>query len=152
MHKVSTKKKVSPRRAPHTGRRPKAHVIGPDVLCAQPKPPKKPRKPRAKKPSIVSGPPVVVGSTVSGSAVRAMAGSLAEAKLRSVKAALESEKSLFRTLDMFQTMLFAGAVAFFCRGAGGLALSMLAVGTFAPMFIRRGLAKWRDKLVWTSAP
>jgi len=152
MHKVSTKKKVSPRRAPHTGRRPKAHVIGPDVLCAQPKPPKKPRKPRAKKPSIVSGPPVVVGSTVSGSAVRAMAGSLAATKLCSVKTVLESENSLFRNLDVFQTMLFAGAMVFLGKDMRGLAVSLMSIGTFAPMLIRIGLAKWRDKLVWTSAP
>lgn len=81
-----------------------------------------------------------------------MAGSLAAAKLRSVKAVLESENSLFRTLDVFQTLLFAGAMAFLGRGMRGLAVSMLAVGTFAPMLIRIGLAKWRDRLVRTSIP
>ena len=148
MPKVSTKKKVSPRRVPHTGRRPKAHVIGPDVLCAQPKPPKKPRKPRVKKPpAIVSGPPIVPAAPVSGSAVRSMAGSIAAARLRTAKNILKEEASIFNTMDIFQAVLFAGAMAFLSMDMEGLAVSALAIGTFLPMLIRRWTAKWRNSLM-----
>lgn len=105
-----------------------------------------------KPPAIVVGPPIVPGSTVSGSAVRAMASSLAAAKLRSVQAVLESENSMFRTLDVFQTLLFVGAMVFLGRDMEGLAVSLVSIGTFVPMLIRIGLAKWRNKLVWTSTP
>ena len=148
MPKVSTKKKVSPGRVPHTGRRPKARVIGPDVLCAQPKPPKKPRKPRVKRPpAIVSGPPIVPAAPVSGSAVRSTASSLAAAKLHAVKDILKDEASIFKRMDIFQAVLFACAMAFLGRDLKGLAVSVLAIGTFAPMLIRRGIAKWRNSLM-----
>jgi len=81
-----------------------------------------------------------------------MAGSLAAAKLRSVKTVLESENSLFRTLDVFQTLLFAGAMVLLGRDMRGLAVSLMSIGTFAPMLIRIGLAKWRDRLSWASTP
>lgn len=149
MPKVSTKKKVSPRRVPHTGRRPRAHVIGPDVLCAQPKPPRKPRKPRVKRPPpIIKGPPIVLPSApASGSAVRAMASSIAATKLHAAAAVLKDEASMFKTMDIFQAILFAGGTVFLFRGAVGLAVSVLTIGTFVPMLIRRGIAKWRDELV-----
>lgn len=148
MLKVSTKKKVSPRRVPHKGRRPKAHVIGPDVLCAQPKPPKKPRKPRVKRPPlIVPGPPVIPAAPASGSAVRSMASSIAAAKLHTVKNILKDEASIFKTMDIFQTVLFICAMVFLGKGLKGLAYSALAIGTFAPMLVRRGLSKWRDSLI-----
>ena len=148
MPKVSTKTKVSPRRVPHTGRRPKARVIGPDVLCAQPKPLKKPRKPRIKKlPAIVVGPPPVPPAPVSGSAVRSMASSLAVAKLHAVKTVLKDEASIFKTMDIFQIVLFICAMVFLGKDLKGLAYSALAIGTFAPMLIRRGLSKWRDSLI-----
>ena len=88
-----------------------------------------------------------MGSTVSGSAVRTMASSLAATKLCSVKTILESENSLFRNLDVFQTLLFAGAMVFLGKDMRGLAVSLMSIGTFAPMLIRIGLAKWRDTLV-----
>ena len=148
MLKVSTKKKVSPRRVPHKGRRPKAHVIGPDVLCAQPKPPKKPRKPRVKKPpAIISGPPIVPAAPVSGSAVRSMASSLAAAKLHAAKTMLKNESSVFKTMDILQVVLFICAMAFLSKGMKGLAISALTIGTFAPMLIRMGFAKWRDLFI-----
>ena len=148
MPKVSTKKKVSPGRVPHTGRRPKAHVIGPDVLCAQPKPPKKPRKPRVKRPpAIVPGPPVVPAAPVSGSAVRSTAGSLAAARLRAAKNILKEEASLFKTMDILQAVLFAGATALLGGDMRGLAVSVLAIGTFTPMLIRRLIAKRRNSLM-----
>ena len=148
MPKVSTKTKVLPGRVPHTGRRPKARVIGPDVLCAQPKPPKKPRKPRVKKlPAIVAGPPPVPPAPVSGSAVRSMASSLAVAKLHAVKTVLKDEASIFKTMDIFQIVLFICAMVFLGKDLKGLAYSALAIGTFAPMLIRRGLSKWRDSLI-----
>ena len=153
MPKVSTKTKVSPGRVPHTGRRPKARVIGPDVLCAQPKPPKKPRKPRVKKlPAIVAGPPPVPPAPVppapvSGSAVRSMASSLVAAKLHVVKNILKDEASIFKTMDIFQIVLFICAMVFLGKDLKGLAYSALAIGTFAPMLIRRGLSKWRDSLI-----
>ena len=137
MPKVLTKKKVSPRCVPHKGRRPKVHVIGSDVLCAQPKPPKKPRKPEVKKPP----------APVSDSAVRSMASSLAAARLCVVKNILKNKSSVFKTMDIFQIVLFACAMAFLGRDLKGLAYSALAIGTFAPMLIRRGLSKWRDSLI-----
>ena len=148
MPKVSTKKKVSPGRVPHKGRRPKAHIIGPDVLCAQPKPPKKPRKPRVKKPpAIVAWPLPVPPAPVSGSAVRSMASSLVAARLCAVKNILKDEASIFKRMDIFQAVLFACAMAFLGRDLKGLAVSVLAIGTFAPMLIRRGIAKWRNSLM-----
>ena len=148
MSKVSTKTKVSPGRVPHTGRRPKARVIGPDVLCAQPKPPKKPRKPKVKRsPAIVSGPPIVPAAPVSGSAVRSTASSLAAAKLHVVKDILKDEASIFKTMDIFQIVLFACAMAFLGRDLKDLVYSVLTIGTFAPMLIRRGFSKWRNSLM-----
>lgn len=76
-----------------------------------------------------------------------MAGSLAAAKLHAVNTVLKDEASMFKTMDIFQAVLFAGGMVFLFRGAVGLAVSMLAIGTFVPMLIRRGLAKWRDELV-----
>ena len=148
MPKVSTKTKVSPGRVPHTGRRPKARVIGPDVLCAQPKPPKKPRKPRVKKlPAIVAGPPIVPATSATSSAVRSMASSLVAARLCAVKNILKDEASIFKTMDIFQIVLFICAMVFLGKDLKGLAYSALAIGTFAPMLIRRGLSKWRDSLI-----
>ena len=148
MPKVSTKKKVSPRRVPHVGRRPKARVIGPDVLCAQPKPPKKPRKPRVKRPPlIVPGPPVVPATSISGSVVRSMASSIAAARLRTAKNILKDEASIFKTMDIFQTVLFICAMVFLGKGMKGLAYSALTIGTFSPMLIRHGLSKWRNSLI-----
>ena len=76
-----------------------------------------------------------------------MASSLAAARLRTVKNILKEEASLFKTMDIFQAVLFAGAMAFLGRGMKGLAISVLAIGTFAPMLIRRLIAKWRDNLM-----
>lgn len=55
---------------------------------------------------------------------------------------------MFKTMDMLQSVMFfsAAATALFLDKVG-LAVSMLAIGTFAPMLIRRGIAKWRDKLI-----
>lgn len=148
MPKVSTKTKASPGRVPHTGRRPKARVIGPDILCAQPKPPKKPRKPRVKKsPTIISGPPPVPAASVSGSAVRSMASSLAATKLHAVKIMLENESFMLKIMDILQAILFANAMVFLSKGMKGLAISALTIGTFLPMLIRMGFAKWRDSLI-----
>ena len=171
MPKKKITPKVSPKRVPHAGRRPKARIIGPDVLCAEPMPPKKPRKPRVRKPPAIKGPPRVKkpsaivsgpsivpgaaasGSTVSSSTVRAMASSLAAAKFASARRILKEEASMFKTLDMLQSAMFFTAVSTaFVFNQIGLAVSMLAVGTFAPMLIRRGFAKWRDRLVGTSIP
>ena len=96
---------------------------------------------------IVPGPPVIPAAPISGSAVRSMAGSIAAARLRTVKNILKDEASLFKTMDILQAVLFAGAMAFLGRGMKGLAVSVLAIGTFAPMLIRRGIAKWRDSLM-----
>ena len=145
MPKVSTKTKVSPGRVPHTGRRPKARVIGPDVLCAQPKPPKKPRV--KKPPAIVAGPLPVPPAPVSGSAVRSMVSSLVAARLCAVKTVLKDEASIFKTMDIFQIVLFICAMVFLGSGLKGLAYPALTIGTFAPMLIRRGLSKWRDSLI-----
>lgn len=76
-----------------------------------------------------------------------MASSLAAAKLRSAATVLESENSMFKVLDLLQSVAFAGTLVFLYKGMTGFAVSVLAVGTFAPMLIRRGLAKWRDELV-----
>ena len=76
-----------------------------------------------------------------------MAGSIAAARLRTVKNILKEEASIFNTMDIFQAVLFAGAMAFLGRGMEGLAVSVLAIGTFAPMLIRRLIAKWRDNLM-----
>ena len=128
MPKVSIKTKVSPGRVPHTGRRPKARVIGPDVLCAQPKPPKKSRKPRVKKLlATIAGPPPVPPAPVSGSAVRSMASSLTAAKLHMVKNILKDEASIFKTMDICQIVLFICAMVFLGRDLKGLAYSALAI-------------------------
>ena len=76
-----------------------------------------------------------------------MAGSLAAARLRTVKNILKEEASIFNTMDIFQAVLFAGAMAFLGRDMKGLAISVLAIGTFAPMLVRRLIAKWRDNLM-----
>ena len=76
-----------------------------------------------------------------------MAGSIAAARLRTVKNILKDEASLFKTMDMLQTALFFSAMAFLSRDMEGLAVSVLAIGTFAPMLIRRLIAKWRDNLM-----
>lgn len=131
------KEKVSPRRVPHKGRRPKANVIGPDVLCAQPKPPKKPRKPGVKSRQRSSP----------GSAVCSMVSSLAVARLRTVKNILKDKASVFKTMDIFQVVLFACVMAFLGRGMKGLAYSAPAIGTFAPMLVRCRIAKWRNSLI-----
>jgi hypothetical protein len=76
-----------------------------------------------------------------------MARSLAAAELRSVASVLESEDSLSRNLNTLQTMMFAGAAAFLFRDMRGLAFSLAAVGTFAPMLIRWCVARWRNRLI-----
>ena len=76
-----------------------------------------------------------------------MAGSIAAARLRTVKTVLEDEASMFKTMDILQTALFASAMAFLSRDMEGLAVSALAIGTFLPMLIRRLIAKWRDNLM-----
>ena len=76
-----------------------------------------------------------------------MASSLAAAKLHAVKTMLKDESSAFRTMDIFQAVLFACAMAFFGCGLKGLAYPALTIGTFAPMLVRRGLSKWRDSLM-----
>lgn len=76
-----------------------------------------------------------------------MASSLAAAKLHAAKTILKDEASMFKTMDIFQAILFAGGIVFLFRGAAGLAVSVLAIGTFVPMLIRHGIAKWRDKLM-----
>ena len=76
-----------------------------------------------------------------------MAGSIAAARLRTVKNILKEEASIFKTMDIFQAVLFAGAMAFLSRDMKGLAVSVLAIGTFAPMLVRRLIAKWRDNLM-----
>ena len=117
-------------------------------MCAQPKPPKKPRKPRVKRPpAIVAGPLPVPPAPVSGSAVRSMASSLVAARLCAVKTVLKDEASIFKTMDIFQIVLFICAMVFLGKDLKGLAYSALAIGTFAPMLIRRGLSKWRDRLI-----
>lgn len=76
-----------------------------------------------------------------------MAGSLAAAKLNAVKTMLKNESSAFKTMDILQAVLFACAMVFLGKGLKGLAVSVLAIGTFAPMLIRRGIAKWRNSLM-----
>lgn len=60
---------------------------------------------------------------------------------------LKDESSAFRTMDILQAVLFVCAMAFLGSGLKGLAVSVLAIGTFAPMLIRRGIAKRRDSLM-----
>ena len=60
---------------------------------------------------------------------------------------LENESSMFKTMDIFQTVLFICAMTFLSKDLKGLAVSVLAIGTFAPMLIRRGIAKWRNSLM-----
>ena len=99
-------------------------------------------------PPIIKGPPIVLPSApASGSAVRSMASSLAATKLVATRRMLKDEASMFKTMDIFQAVLFAGGTVFLCKGAVGLAVSVLAIGTFVPMLIRRGIAKWRDSLM-----
>lgn len=100
-----------------------------------------------RRPAIVAGPPVAPAAPISGSAVRSMASSLAAAKLHAVKTMLKNEASIFKTMDIFQTVLFICAMVFLGKGLKGLAYSALTIGTFAPMLIRRGLSKWRDSLI-----
>ena len=76
-----------------------------------------------------------------------MAGSLAAARLRTAKNILEDEASMFKTMDILQTALFAGATALLGGDMKGLAVSVLAIGTFAPMLIRRWIAKRRNSLM-----
>ena len=76
-----------------------------------------------------------------------MASSLAAAKLHAVKTTLKNESSMFKTMDMFQAVMFACAMAFLGSDLKGFAYLALAIGTFAPMLIRRGLSKWRDSLI-----
>ena len=76
-----------------------------------------------------------------------MASSLAETKLHTVKIMLKNELSVFKTMDILQAVLFACAMAFFGSDLKGLAYSALTIGTFAPMLIRIGFAKWRDSLI-----
>ena len=76
-----------------------------------------------------------------------MAGLIAAARLRTVKNILKEEASIFNTMDIFQAVLFAGAMVFLSRDIKGLAVSVLAIGTFLPMLIRRWTAKWRDNLM-----
>lgn len=77
-----------------------------------------------------------------------MASSLAAAKFDAARRILKEEADVFKTMDMLQSVMFftAAATALFFDKTG-LAISMLAVGTFAPMLIRRGFMKWRDRLM-----
>ena len=76
-----------------------------------------------------------------------MASSLAAAKLHAAKTMLKDESSAFRTMDILQAVLFVCAMAFLGSGLKGLAVSALAIGTFAPMLVRRWLSKRRDSLM-----
>ena len=76
-----------------------------------------------------------------------MADSIAAAKLHAVKTVLKNESSVFKTMDIFQVVLFICAMVFLGRDLKGLAYSALTIGTFAPMLIRRGIAKWRNSLI-----
>ena len=76
-----------------------------------------------------------------------MASSLAAAKLHAAKTMLKDESSVFKRMDIFQAVLFACAMVFLDRDLKGLAVSVLATGTFAPMLIRRWIAKWRNSLM-----
>lgn len=77
-----------------------------------------------------------------------MAGSLAAAKFDATRRMLKEEADMFKTMDMLQSVTFftAAATALFLDKIG-LAVLMMAIGTFAPMLIRRGIAKWRNKLM-----
>ena len=76
-----------------------------------------------------------------------MASSIAAAKLHAAKTMLKNESSAFRTMDILQAVLFICAMAFLSRDMEGLAVSVLAIGTFLPMLIRRWTAKWRNSLM-----
>ena len=76
-----------------------------------------------------------------------MASSLTAAKLHMVKNILKDEASIFKTMDICQIVLFICAMVFLSKDLKGLAYSALAIGTFAPMLIRRGIAKWRNSLM-----
>ena len=77
-----------------------------------------------------------------------MAASLAAARLAAARRMLKEEADVFRTMDLIQTAAFAlsAATALFLDKAG-LAVSLMSIATFAPMLIRRGIAKCRDKLM-----
>ena len=64
-----------------------------------------------------------------------------------MKNILKDEASIFNTMDIFQAVLFACAMVFLGKGMKGLAYSVLTIGTFSPMLIRIGFAKWRDSLI-----
>ena len=76
-----------------------------------------------------------------------MASSPAAVKLNTVKIMLKNKSSVFKTMDIFQVVLFACAMAFLGRDLKGLAYSALTIGTFAPMLVRRGIAKWQNSLM-----
>lgn len=76
-----------------------------------------------------------------------MAGSIAAARLRTVKNILKDEASMFKTMDILQAVLFICAMVFLSKNSKGLAVSVLAIGTFLPMLIRRWTAKWRNSLM-----
>lgn len=76
-----------------------------------------------------------------------MASFPAAARLCAVKNILKDEASIFKTMDIFQVVLFACAMAFLGRDLKGLAYSALTIGTFAPMLVRRWIAKWRNSLM-----
>ena len=76
-----------------------------------------------------------------------MAGSIAAARLCAAKNILKDEASIFKTMDILQTALFAGATALLGGDMKGLAASVLALGTLAPMLIRRWIAKRRNSLM-----
>ena len=54
---------------------------------------------------------------------------------------LKNKSSVFKTMDIFQIVLFACAMTFLGSDLKGLAYSVLTIGTFAPMLVRRGIAK-----------
>ena len=60
---------------------------------------------------------------------------------------LKNKSSVFKTMDIFQVVLFACAMAFLGRDLKGLAYSALTIWTFTPMLVRRGIAKWRNSLM-----
>ena len=100
-----------------------------------------------RRPAVVTGSPIVPAAPITGSALPSMASSLAAAKLHTVKIMLKNESSVFKTMDIFQVVLFICAMAFLGRDLKGLAYSALTIGTFAPMLIRHGLSKWRNSLM-----
>ena len=77
-----------------------------------------------------------------------MASSFAAAKLATARYILKKEADVLKKMDMLQSMIFftAAVLALFLDKIG-LAVSLLAIGTFVPMLIRHGIAKWRDRLI-----